>query len=440
MITHEEVLRIVHEAAAAGECPAYIPAFDGNALQLGLEDLPSVETTRSRVLDVGCNVGLRCFQAAEAGAAKVVGIDANPARVVQARAVARRIGAEVRFDCLDADHDVLPTGFDTVFTCGVLHRSRNPFALIDRLAAICEDTLVIESEGPGQASVGPYLLGLGVRDWLRTRAAPLPIVLVGRGGPTPPVPEARFYPTATALQTYLSLHRVDFAVSEPSATPGRNRFAVTGRRRRIRHLTIVAGASGVGKSTFMDHLATGRLDAKFERVGLPALGRCPTLTASDVHRLPAEVDRIIIHYDMNRAARWPSKNFETDEAIMLLDIAERGSILTLWADPETLTARKQDRIASLTGSNDRGGRLLKAIRHGVRAARTGSIERVDMARRLRRQHWDIDFFATPGSVARLYEQWFSASRISRVSEHWILDTTTTDYNLSRPAEWPANRA
>jgi tRNA (mo5U34)-methyltransferase len=103
-----------------------------------------------RVLDLGCNAGYWSLAAIEAGADFVLGIDGRQTHVDQASFVfeaseinperyAFRGGDVQRFDY----NRYAP--FDLVLCLGVLHHVRDPFGLLQRVAEVNSDLLLIDS-------------------------------------------------------------------------------------------------------------------------------------------------------------------------------------------------------------------------------------------------------------------------------------------------------
>jgi tRNA (mo5U34)-methyltransferase len=129
------------------------------------------------VLDVGCNAGYYSFALAARGA-EVLGIDAEPHFLVQARWAARQLGVEgrVRFE----ERQVYDVGrseqrFDLVLFMGVLYHLRHPLLALDLLAARTRRLLVFQTLTlPGTGVVADtadrdYLdrEALHARDWPR---------------------------------------------------------------------------------------------------------------------------------------------------------------------------------------------------------------------------------------------------------------------------------
>lgn len=103
-----------------------------------------------RVLDVGCNAGFWALKAIEAGADHVLGIDARPIHIAQARLVFEALGVAVpRFDFLAADVAAAELSsrdpFDIVLCLGLLYHLAAPVEVIARLAAINTDILLVDT-------------------------------------------------------------------------------------------------------------------------------------------------------------------------------------------------------------------------------------------------------------------------------------------------------
>jgi tRNA (mo5U34)-methyltransferase len=89
-----------------------------------------------RVLDIGCNAGFYAFEMKRRGAAHVVGIDAEPLYLRQARFAAQQLGLAGDVEFLEGSvYDVarLKARFDLVLFMGVLYHLRYPLLALDLL-------------------------------------------------------------------------------------------------------------------------------------------------------------------------------------------------------------------------------------------------------------------------------------------------------------------
>jgi tRNA (mo5U34)-methyltransferase len=115
------------------------------------------DLTGKTVLDIGCNAGFYSQEMKRRGAAHVVGIDADPAYLAQARFAADVNGVDIEFRELDV-YQVAQLGrkFDLVLFMGVLYHLRHPLLALDLLwEHVVGDTLVFQSLMRGSHEVLP---------------------------------------------------------------------------------------------------------------------------------------------------------------------------------------------------------------------------------------------------------------------------------------------
>ena len=112
-----------------------------------------------RVLDLGCNAGFWTLATLRAGAAHVVAVDGREMHVEQARLVLEVAEVEpahyelVQGDVLALDFERWGV-FDVVLCLGLLYHVSDPIGLVERIAAVNDDLLVIDtalSQLPGAA-------------------------------------------------------------------------------------------------------------------------------------------------------------------------------------------------------------------------------------------------------------------------------------------------
>ena len=100
-----------------------------------------------RVLDIGCNGGFYALAMKKRGAAYVLGIDADPFYLAQARFAAEVSGLDVAFRQMSV-YDVAELGehFDIVLFTGVLYHLRHPLLALDLIRAhVAADLMVFQS-------------------------------------------------------------------------------------------------------------------------------------------------------------------------------------------------------------------------------------------------------------------------------------------------------
>jgi tRNA (mo5U34)-methyltransferase len=100
----------------------------------GFESVVPQDLQGRSVLDVGCNAGFYSFEMKKRNAGRVLGIDADPHYLKQARFVAEQTGLDVEFQQMSV-YDVAKIGekFDLVIFMGVLYHLRHPLLALDLL-------------------------------------------------------------------------------------------------------------------------------------------------------------------------------------------------------------------------------------------------------------------------------------------------------------------
>lgn len=131
-----------------------------------LGDFPAVKWNRIRsvipldlngwsVLDIGCNGGFYSIELKKRGAARVVGIDADPAYLAQAQLAAELSGVEIELLQMSV-YDVasFKEKFDLVLFMGVLYHLRHPLLALDLLAEhVVKDHLLFQSLQRGSQAI-----------------------------------------------------------------------------------------------------------------------------------------------------------------------------------------------------------------------------------------------------------------------------------------------
>lgn len=107
------------------------------------------------VLDIGCNAGFYSLEMKRRGAARVLGVDADPHVLRQARLAAEVCGLDIEFRQLSV-YDVGRLGetFDLVIFMGVLYHLRHPLLALDLLYEhVVGDLLLFQSMQRGSDAV-----------------------------------------------------------------------------------------------------------------------------------------------------------------------------------------------------------------------------------------------------------------------------------------------
>lgn len=311
------------------------------ALGLDVEQLAG-----KSILEVGSGDGEVCVAGLELGAARAVGIELSAQRIQAARRVAATAGRHAEF--FEADFESWEDGgekFDIVICSGALNHMLDPIHALRRMMSLAQERLLLRFSGPTlremrrfRMSPG-YVLGGGAG-----------LIAPGRSRYTDNIYSLSFALTPAAVRTILNRHCALFEPVAVRRTADRGRL-IAANRRRIDHLTVIAGPTSSGKSTLYKQLDTIR-----DELGLPPR-ESAYIAASEARELPAgRHEHVVLHYDLLRPFDSRLHGYERDIATDLIAVAARVTFVTIVADPERL--RKQ-----LAGSEIAGRSKPPSSRH-----------------------------------------------------------------------------
>lgn len=103
----------------------------------------------ANVLDVGTNAGYFCIQAKLRGAGQVIGVDFDERYLKQAEACRAIWKFDIDYRQVDIDRLQLHTlgqRFDVVIFTGILYHLKNPLGVLEQVASLCNDAIVVETE------------------------------------------------------------------------------------------------------------------------------------------------------------------------------------------------------------------------------------------------------------------------------------------------------
>lgn len=119
----------------------FLGDFPANFWQFFRDAVPRDLSGKS-VLDVGCNGGFYSFEMKRRGAARVLGVDHDPAYLRQAMFAREQLGFsehDVEFRQVEVyDVHTLAEQFDLVILMGVFYHLRHPLLALERVAALVQ--------------------------------------------------------------------------------------------------------------------------------------------------------------------------------------------------------------------------------------------------------------------------------------------------------------
>jgi 2-polyprenyl-3-methyl-5-hydroxy-6-metoxy-1,4-benzoquinol methylase len=284
------------------------------------------------VLDLGCNNGYFCFEAAKRGATRVLGLDVDPEMIRKNRLLAEVLGHNVQFDVVNLDRQRLAERFDYVLCLNVLHHLRYPLYVLDNLSEIVRERLVLEMaalSGNDRRRLGIF----PIWGYLLSKA---PVIYVS-GRATRARKLKKYFFTKGAIRNILHHHRRIFANVQLKPSEHKGRFVVLAERYNIEHLIVVAGPAASGMTKFAKELSSGGHSDVAKKIGID--GKMVYLdTERPSGNNEAHINTAIISYDILRAFMRTGQVYERDELLDILACAKKISVVTLWRDPSVLRA------------------------------------------------------------------------------------------------------
>jgi SAM-dependent methyltransferase len=168
------------------------------------------------VLDVGCCYGFFLYRARELGATRLVGVEANPERLRQAKLLREVYGADLELTAEDFESVCARESFDVVLLLNVLHHLKEPVRALRTLARATRRRLIVEFPTPADPK-----FRRGLFPGVARAIASLPVIAVSSLEEN----DQTFLFTQSAFERVLTEHeklfeRIRFLPS-PKREPGR---------------------------------------------------------------------------------------------------------------------------------------------------------------------------------------------------------------------------
>ena len=315
------------------------------AINLVLNELKKGQT----VLDIGSFLGLFCVKSLQHGASKVTGLELNKERLRQAKQIADFLQLRPNYLRLDVEEYPKLDKHDLVLCLNVLHHLKNPIGVLHYLALHTNDTLIIEAAGFGireaaqfgihdiKSLIKLYSKDLKLASLSRILLRFIPAVFKNTStafvAPYSPKSFLRtFFFSKAALDTILNSHMKLFSSVEIKKSNFKNRYFVVCKKLKIKHLVLISGSCGSGKSTFINNMDSNgysnKLGVNKERATFVSgnMLRDEKLSESFPHQFN---DTVVFHYDINSINRHGIHSYDRDQSLDIMTCAEEITIVLL---------------------------------------------------------------------------------------------------------------
>ncbi|RWL48147.1 MAG: methyltransferase domain-containing protein [Mesorhizobium sp.] len=343
-------------------------------------------------IDIGSFHGDLCLEALRRGATRAVGVELLHENVSIARNKASQAGLSPEYMIADFERCGELGSFDVVACLNVLPQLFDPIHALRRMASMANERLVLEL--PDQRH--------GWFSRFRPRRPAIEVPLAER---MHEVAARTFLPNVAAIEGIFNQHMATFEPIQITRSKETGSFLVVATKRRIKHLTVVAGPTKSGKSTFKNRLIGDR-DFRLS-LGLPEAVTAQA-EANEIKRLPlGSLDHVVLHYDFFRPYDRPLGTYERDPAVEFFGLAEHLSIFTMM----TPKARIRAQLAATKLKKKRKRRETKPRRKTL-----------------------YMLYDSPEFLAGWYEKWFSFCATLHHARHTVV-RNDGNYEFLNDGEW-----
>lgn len=371
--------------------------------QYELHELLDEPLAGKSFLDAGCDDGELCFQALDAGASHVVGIDADPVAIRDAREHSKDFAGRAEFfTWREINIEKLDDSFDVVVCMSEIERTIAPLGLLNNLARVVRGRLVVGCS-PWKGRALQRRLGTRTPRWFLSCLKLLPVGLFVKGTHRR---QGQVVLSPRALRNFLLCQMYRFSDVGVIDGTSLRRTLIVAKRRRIENLIVLAGPDAVGKSTQAAAIMANTATFVADRLGLdPALRWRLVYEQILPHFGKHNDENVILHYNLLNTLKSYTRIFHRDPALTFLENADNLYIVTLWADSTTLRERVQKRLSSFN-----------------------SMKRNDPAERV------LQFYEDDALLLELYKRWLEYCDDIKPRSHWILESNESQ-NLIRANDW-----
>lgn len=351
MFSKEEISRFV-DSEDLGEQSICLPYGiktpgdnRGEAIEVVLGELKKSQT----VLDIGSSLGLFCLTCLQHGARAVTGFELNRDSLSRAKRIADFLQLKPQYLRLNVEEYPDVEKHDIVLCLNLLRYLRNPVGVLRYLASRTSDTLIIETAHVGDRDVKSIAKFWGKASKLHRLPGFLMRLLVASlftttsnalVAPYSPKTSLRAFSfSKTALDAVLSTHMKLFYSVQIKPSRLKDRYFVVCKKLKIKHLILVSGACGSGKSTFIEKALPGGCSST---LGLNdesfAVVSGSVIRSRKLSKFfPGQVnDSVVFHYDILPIHKCGINSYDRDPSLDVLMCAEKVSVVMLAPEKDQL--------------------------------------------------------------------------------------------------------
>jgi SAM-dependent methyltransferase len=277
------------------------------------------------VLDLGCNNGYFCYEAARRGAARVVGLDVEHDMIRKNRIMAEILGLDIEFRVVDLDRQRIEEKFDYILGLNVIHHLRYPLYTLDNLAEAVNEKLVLEMASFGLADS----VRMGIFPGLSPLLSRLPLIFISPGHARKKLKRAVI--SQSAIRNLLTTHCRIFSTCTIGPSEFKDRYFVKAEKHDIGHLVVVAGPTGAPADKFASQLSSGQLPDVAKSLGVEIANA--VVIPSPSTRAPQFA---FMAYDILNPFMRTGNVYSRDVELDLLSAARKVSFVTLKPDRTTI--------------------------------------------------------------------------------------------------------
>ena len=297
------------------------------------------------VLDVGSSLGLFCLTALQQGASTATGLELNSNTLRQANKIADFLQLKPNYLRLDIEEYPELERHDIVLCLKILDHLKNPIGVLRYLALHTNDTLIVDAKQLAMSDIKPW-----AKLWhkqsklhgLLRRLVPTVFKRMPSAFALPYSPKSSlrsFFFSPAALDTILSTHMKLFSSVEIKPSGSNKQHFIVCKKLKIKHLIIVSGMCGSGKSTFIENMFSKGRSAELglhqEQPTIVSGNSLRNKKLSDSFSQQSN-DTVIFHYDILSINRYEINSYDRDASLDILTCAEKVSVVMLAPEQDTL--------------------------------------------------------------------------------------------------------